>query len=235
MIYYNGICSNDLGVIVEHYPKVIFPEKKIISYEVPGRNGTEIIDTGTFSNYEQQYNVFFDVKFKGGLNAAIPQIASWLLGENGYGRLEDSYFPEYFRYAIVSNGHEFLNHFNEYGRGTLTFNCKPERFYKTGERKMAVLNGQTIHNPSGFKAQPIYYFTGNVSSVQLTFTENNEARIVTIPASCAALNTKEHTFDGDLNFQFTDDYEKMMLGKTTEISWDGQLTSLTIVPNWWTI
>lgn len=174
MIYFNGICSNDLGVIIEHYPRVIFPEKKLITYDVPGRNGTEVIDTGVFSNYDQQYEVFFDSKFKGGLNATIPQIASWLLGENGYCRLEDSYFPEYYRYAIVKNGHEFLSYFNEYGRGTLTFNCKPERFYKTGERKMAILNGQTIHNPSGFKAQPIYYFTGNISSVQLTFTENNE-------------------------------------------------------------
>lgn len=234
MIYFNGICSNDLGVIVEHYPRVIFPEKKIITYDVPGRNGTEVIDTGVFSNYDQQYEVFFDSKFKGGLNAAIPQIASWLLGENGYCRLEDSYFPEYYRYAIIKNGHDFLSYFNEYGRGSITFNCKPERFYKTGERELTVRNGETLHNPSGFKSYPIYTVSNGSTEMALHLTENNVTKSVTIPQGSGVIDVKAHTCT-NWNYMFEDDYEDLCLGKETTITWEGDVQFIKVIPNWWTI
>lgn len=240
MIYFNGICGDDLGVIVEHYPQAIFPEKKIITYDVPGRNGTEVIDTGYFSNYDQSYDVFFDAKSRGGLNVVMPQIASWLLGENGYCRLEDSYFPDYFRYAIIKNGHEFLSYFQEYGRGTLTFNCKPERYFKSGEREITVLNGQTVYNPSGFKAEPIYLFDNSQTNTSLHLTEAGVTRTVTIPQGPIRIDTKAHAntnlaMSGSPNFNYMDAYETLFLGKETTFTWEGNVTSFKIIPNWWTI
>lgn len=236
MIIFNGVKSDDLGVIVEHYPRVVFPEKKISSFEIPGRNGKEVIDYGVFSNYEQQYDVFFDVKKQGGLNAAIPQIASWLLGENGYLRLEDSYFPDFYREAIVVNGHEFLSYFHEYGRGTITFNCKPERYYKIGERELTVLNGETLYNPSGFRSYPIYQLNNSQSSIVLTLNENSVSRTVNISGNTHIIDVKSHTVSPNYNTNdFTDDYEKLRLGKETIITWTGGLDELHIIPNWWTI
>lgn len=167
MIIFNGVSSDEVGVIVEHYPRVVFPKRRTKTFQIPGRNGDLIIDDEVYDNYDQQYEIFIDAKDRGGLEAAMPRLASWLLSGTGYCRLEDSYFPEFFRMAYVPEAHEFLSYFNEYGRGTLTFNCAPERWYKSGEVEIEVQNGQVLHNPSGFRAWPILrvgtYGGGNIT------------------------------------------------------------------------
>ena len=168
MITFNGVSSDDVGLIVEHYPKVVFPKRRVETFTIPGRSGDNLIDQEVYDNYDQSYEVFLDSKKYGGLEATIPRIASWLLSGTGYGRLEDSYFPEYFRMAYVPELSEFLSYFNEYGRGVLTFNCAPERWYKTGEIEIQLQNGQTLYNPSGFKAQPVLRCSNGGANVTIT-------------------------------------------------------------------
>ena len=241
MIVFNGKCSDNLGVIVEHYPSIIFPEKKIVTYEIPGRNGTVVIDEGTFANYDQTYDVFFDAKDNGGLNTVIPQIASWLLACNGYQRLEDSYTPDFYRKAYVNNAHEFLSYFHKYGRGKLTFNCQPERYYKSGEKPIEVLNGQTLYNPTDFKACPIYDFSSYSSNnnIQIKLTENGVMRSFNIKPQYYYNNPSGNIIDVK-NFNiptnsFEGNFEDLKLGKETTITWDGNMSSIKITPNWWTI
>lgn len=221
MIIFNGVSSDEVGVIVEHYPRVIFPKRKVEVYNIPGRNGDHIIDQEVYENYDQPYEIFLESKDRGGLEATIPKIASWLLSGTGYCRLEDSYFPEFYRMAYVPDAHEFLSYFNEYGRGTLKFNCMPERWYKSGETELKVENGQILYNPSGFRARPILRNAGN-SLGDITFTYLDEPQegyyspnwtpgiegggsnainegnpgvsyTFTWPATTGYLDTKEHT------------------------------------------
>lgn len=176
MIIFNGISSDEVGVIVEHYPRVIFPKRKVEVYNIPGRNGDRIIDQEVYENYDQPYEIFLESKDRGGLEATIPKIASWLLSGTGYCRLEDSYFPEFYRMAYVPDAHEFLSYFNEYGRGTLKFNCMPERWYKSGETEIKVENGQILYNPSGFRARPLLRSGGNTDLENVTFTYLDELK-----------------------------------------------------------
>ena len=215
----------------------MFPERKITTFEIPGRNGTQIIDQEVYANYNQSYDVFFDVKKYGGLNAALPQIASWLLSGNGYQRLEDSYFPDFYRLAYVSNGHEFLSYFQEYGRGTITFNCMPERFYKSGEYELEIQNGQTLYNPTNFKAYPLISLklSGNVT---LKLTENGTTRSVTFNTNGTydVKNRRITSTSSNTNSALSGiNFDNLVLGKETKIEWTGSVTSLTIKPNWWTI
>ena len=240
MIVFNGVCSDDVGIVVEHYPKIVFPERKITVFEIPGRNGDQIIDQEVYSNYEQSYEVFFDVKDRGGLPAMMPQIASWLLSGTGYQRLEDSYFPEFYRWAYVKNAGEFLSYFNEYGRGTLTFNCQPEKYYKYGEKEITVVSGQTLYNPTSFRSYPIYDLSslGNASAT-IKLTENGVTRTVNTVTGVRKIDVKNH-FAGDggsNNSNFTDDFDKLRLGKETTIVLENAQNSSTIkiTPNWWTI
>ena len=250
MIQFNGITSDDLGVIVEHYPRLIFPRRKVEMFQIPGRNGDQIIDQEVYENYNQPYEVFFDSKRFGGLEAAIPQIASWLLSGTGYRRLEDSYNPKFYRMAFVPDSHDFLSFFNEYGRGTLTFNCMPERWYKDGEYEIAVTSGQTLYNPSGFKARPLLRVSSRSSALITMTDENGTSR--TFDAGCIPsdtnvyLDTKEHacinrttgiyttptTYDG--TEPWGGNFDLMYLGKQTTISWTGDMT-LYVIPRWWTI
>ena len=250
MIQFNGIASDDLGVIVEHYPRLIFPRRKVEMFQIPGRNGDQIIDQEVYENYNQPYEVFFDSKRFGGLEAAIPKIASWLLSGTGYGRLEDSYNPKFYRMAFVPDSHDFLSFFNEYGRGTLTFNCMPERWYKDGEYEIAMTSGQTLYNPSGFKALPLLRFSSRTSSTITLTDENGVSR--TFDASCIPsdtnvyLDAKEHAWLNRSTGIYTTptaygssdaysgSYDPLYLSKQTTISWTGDMT-LYIIPRWWTI
>lgn len=247
MIVWNGISSKDVGVVVEHYPGIILPKRKVEVIQVPGRNGDIVIEQEAFENYEQSYQVFLDEKNYGGLESAMPKIANWLMGSYGYKKLEDSYFPEFYRMAYVANGAQFSSWFNIYGEGTLTFNCAPQKFYKSGEREIEINSGDTLHNPSGFWAEPIITiaFSGQTTAT-LTFTTNGVAKNVIFTSGSepftAIVDVHDHTVvDGYNNEHIAGTnfllglYESMKLGSDTIITWEGNITSLKIKPRWWTI
>lgn len=181
MIVWNGISSDEIGVIVQHYPKVTLPKRKVEVIQIPGRNGDIIIDHEAYENYEQSYEVFLEADKYGGLEAVMPKLSAWLTGSYGYQRLEDSYFPEFYRMAYIANAHEFASYFNQYGFGTLTFNCAPQKFYKSGEREILVTNGQVIHNPSEMSAKPLirFYINGQYRG-DITFTTDGVSKSIRI-------------------------------------------------------
>lgn len=248
MIIWNGVSSDDVGVVVEHYPGITLPKRKMEVVQIPGRNGDFIIDQGAFENYEQSYQVFLDERRYGGLKAAMPKVANWLMGTSGYQRLEDSYFPDVYRMAYVENGPEFSSWFNIYGEGTLTFNCAPQKFYKIGEREIAINSGDTLRNPSGFWAEPILKVTMSVNGTnaygEITFTTEGVAKRVILTQCWTPLviDVKDHTATYTVNNTPTDyspslfgQYENMRLGKDTMITWEGYVDSVSVIPRWWTI
>lgn len=246
MIVFNGTSSDEVGVIVEHYPDIIIPEKKVEVFKVPGRNGDIVIDHGAFENYDQKYNVFLDSERYGGVPAVLPKLTSWLFNANGYQRLEDSYFPDFYRMAYISNAHEFTSFFNIYGRGDLVFNCAPEKYYKSGEDEINIYRGQTLVNPSDFKAYPIIYinvrsgsysgsmhFTSNGITKSVTFGVSNEHGTTLAISNVVEIDVKNHTIkeiiyrtpykeysESDISAEFSGDFESLMLDKETTITWD---------------
>lgn len=237
MIIWAGTSSEDVGMVIQHYPKVIIPARKREVQAVPGRNGDIVIEFDTFENYEQQYDCFLNAKQLGGLETVIPKVSDWLLGNSGYQRLEDTYFPDVFRMAYVVNSLEFTSHFNEYGWGTLTFNCAPEKYFKMGEKELVLTKNQKIFNPSAFKALPIITLTMNGSAGTLTINGDN-INISSGFTGDIILDAKQHTAyaaSTNTSYMIQGQYEKLKLGKETTITWSGGITAVKIIPRWWTI
>ena len=242
MIEFAGIRSDERNLIVEHYPQRFFPKRKYNAQVIPGGEKDFVIDEGedAFSNYSQPYSVFFDSKGPG-LSQASRHIAEWFLGNPGYQRLEDSYDPDFYRLAYYSGGEQFLNFFNQYGRGTLTFTCAPKRYYKSGEVPIALANGQKIFSPSTFKAYPIIKITGggtctltiaDKNDISKTFTINNVSGEVTIYSrEHKALNSSS----ASVNQNVASDYENLYLDTESAISWNSAVSSVILIPRWWTI
>lgn len=242
MIEFAGIRSDERYLIVEHYPQRFFPKRKYNAQAIPGGDKDFLIDEGedAFSNYSQPYSVFFDSKGPG-LPQASRHIAEWLLGNPGYQRLEDSYDPDFYRLAYYSGGERFLNYFNEYGRGTLTFTCAPKRYYKTGEREIEVANSQKLYSPSIFHAHPIIKITGSgnctltlvdKSGTEKTFTINNvSGTVILYSREHKALNSQGES----VNINVQSPYENLYLGQETTISRSSGISQVVIIPRWWTI
>lgn len=157
VIYFNGISSKDLGIEVETFPKYEIPEKEVTKYEIAGRNGEIVVDHGTFKNVNVEYDISVLVK-DGDYNSRLHAIASWLYSPSGYARLEDSYDSECYRMARMSSNTSFENLFNQAGKATLTFDCKPQRFLKKGEEQIEYNDTDsttTLINPSFFSSKPL--------------------------------------------------------------------------------
>lgn len=253
MIIWAGTSNLDVGMVVEHYPKPIIPRRKIEVQSVPGRNGDIILEQDAFENYEQPYSVFLDAKHIGGLSQVMPKLSDWLLGNKGYQKLEDSYFPDVYRMAYYSGGSEFISIFNEYGEGTLTFNCAPEKYLKSGDYFIPIASGTVIRNPTAFAAFPIIRVvlkgkTSTSSTLVGTISFNGTVVItITVPASSTSssgwtinIDTKNYACTGastgvNRSGWLTGSYENMKLEKETAITFNSNITSILLKPRWWTI
>lgn len=242
MIKFAGVSSDDCYVIVEHYPQRYFPKRKYNVQAIPGGEKDFIIDEGedAFANYTQPYSVFFDSKAPG-LSQASRKIAEWLLGNPGYQRLEDTYDPDFYRLAYYSGGEQFLNHFNEYGRGTLTFTCAPKRFFKSGEVPIEATNGMKLYSPSLFNSYPIIKVTGSGNGTVTITDKSGTAKTFTVNSLSGevTLYSREHkaldSSSQSVNINVQSDYENLYLPPESTISWNNAITDLVIIPRWWTI
>lgn len=169
-IWFNGVSARDVGVKgIEKYPDLNRPERKTEVFEIPGRSGSVIFPTDAWENIERQYEIYGGGGRRGTVDLPFMSIASWLNSANGYARLEDTYEPEIFRLAYCTGAMETENAYTRLGRATITFNCRPERFLKTGEKEIVLTSGSSvsglkIHNPTGYKAKPILYVKCTVNA-----------------------------------------------------------------------
>ena len=155
---FNGTASSVYGVTIEKCPSYPVANRVVEHIQVPGRNGDLIRDTGAYNNVEQVYSIWFDGR-SSSMQDAARNVALWLNGSHGYCRLEDTYDPNVYRMAVMSNYTEYRNFRNKLGRADVTFSCKPQRFLKSGET-LTLVNGSTLANPY-MDCYPILAVTGN--------------------------------------------------------------------------
>lgn len=164
-IYFNGKCSHDLGIVVEEVPSLSRPQRKYDEYVVPGRSGTIITQYDAYENIEKNYNIWFtDYHYKD-LYSPVKarEIAAWLYSSNGYMTLEDDFEPEYYRLAYFNGPLDIANIMQKYGKCTISFTCRPERYLKSGDNW--ITNPTSVKNPYVFDAKPLIQIstTGNAN------------------------------------------------------------------------
>lgn len=142
VITYNGNSSEDVGLKVERYPAIIKADRKHEKVSVPGRNGDIYFFQDAWNNYIQPYEVFAGDRAPAAAQAAWENIISWLCQQDdeltvddfknltlhGYHQLIDSYEPDVIRLAAFASGVAAENSWNRFGRATIDFDCRPERF-----------------------------------------------------------------------------------------------------------
>lgn len=157
-ITWNGISSDDLGIVIQNVPEQNHPELKLDVVSIPGRNGDMIVSQNAWHNYEQQYDIF-----AGEADGEAPQkyfdIIAWLTSAKGYARLEDSFDPDHYRMAYFAGPLDVAFTLTRVGRATITFNCKPQRFLEDGSEYVTyypVSNGG--FNASGVSIDDAYTY-----------------------------------------------------------------------------
>ena len=154
---FDGKSCLDFGVIATGLGTYNRPRRRVEHIEVPGRNGTLTVSDGTYENVTLWYDCYAFKNFTDKIDA----ISAWLLSKPGYIRLEDTYHPEYFRLAEFAGPIEATpTTLMRSGRFRLEFNCRPEKYLKSGEHFINI-ETSTIFNPTLFQAKPVIRISGH--------------------------------------------------------------------------
>lgn len=232
VIIFNNKSSADCRIQVAHPPGYAYPERDYTITHIPGRNGDIIQDNGCYKNVERTYEVSFDAPNEDFATYANA-VSAWLHSTTGYARLEDSYEPNYYRMATYQESNIFENLYNQAGTATIVFECKPQRFLKTGDNIIAIQNSLTIMNPTGFEAYPLFKVTGTsgvltVNGNSITFSSINGF----VMLDCELQDAYKENINKNSTISGT--FPVLKTGSNT-ISWTGNISSVTMKPRWWTI
>lgn len=236
MINWNGITSDSLNCIVERYPAYTVPQRKQSAISVPGRNGDLLLQQTAYSNYIQAYDVYLSGPRNGSkLPDVARAVAAWL-NVGGYRKLIDDYTPDTFRMAFFQGPLELENTFNLYGRATIEFNCKPQRFLNSGETAQTITaSGGTITNPTAYNAKPLITVYG--SGAATLQVGEYVCTLSSINTSITLDSDTENAYNGTTNLNSTatiPEFPELIPGNNA-VTWTGGITSVQITPRWWTL
>lgn len=157
-LWFDGESAAAHGLMISGSGTFDAAERDVEMVSIPGRSGDLIVDNGRYKNIPVSYPASISTDFPGRAEG----IRAWLGSKIGYCRLEDDYDPDHFRLGRFQGPLRFTPGFlNRTAECTLTFDCKPQRFLKSGERSIPVTNGMVLQNPTGFPALPL---------IEVTFT-----------------------------------------------------------------
>lgn len=235
IVIFNGVSSQDYGIQVEHPPEYQIPARDYEVIHIPGRNGDLVIDNGSYQNVSRSYQIAIGDERKYFTDMANV-VAEWLNSASGYARLEDSYEPEYYRMAMFQSEVSIENIMQHAGRTTVDFNCKPQRFLKSGEDPLRLSANTILRNPTGFCSLPqiTIYGSGrgvlNVNGFTITISNVNGSIVLDSEIQDAYKGGVNRNADIILSNRFPE-----LVSGENSITWSGGITYVEVIPRWWTL
>lgn len=160
---FDGKPSADFGVWIAKSTMFDGAEHDDESVEVPGRNGAIIFSNGRYKNATLSASCYIR-------RSVIPNVdglRSFLSVHHEYARYEEAFRPDEFRMARFKGPFTVSTSDRVGAAFDLTFDCKPQRFLKSGEIPVTFSANGTIYNPTEYEARPLIrcYGTGGAISV----------------------------------------------------------------------
>lgn len=227
---FDGKSSRDFGVYLVGNAVYNAPEREYNKVSVPGRNGDLLIDLGRYANLELPYTVIVYEDF----DQNITGLRNWILSRPGYRRLEDTYFPEEFRIARFSNLFEMeeVKH-SDIGYAEITFDCKPQRFLKSGEIKKVFSANGRIYNPTQMEAKPLIRVYGvgqvGIGNQTITITQADEYTDI----DCDLQDAFKGTTNCNGNIVLNSGGFFSIPSGNVGVSLGSGITKVEITPRWW--
>lgn len=207
------------------------PERDVESVEVPGRNGSIIIDNGRYKNRDQKYSASIAKDTRETFENNVRGLLDYLSSKHGYCKLADTYHTGYImaRYK----GPTSVEPIDSLSGGTfeLTFDCKPQRYTADADTVITLAAAGSLSNVTNQTALPLIKVTGTgsfmVGADTVTVTETG------VIIDCELMDC--YDADGvNKNSTVTIDTFPSLPPGSTGITMTG-VTQLDITPRWFTV
>lgn len=252
--WFDGVCSDDLGIVVSNFPVFSGAEPKVTTYSIPGRNGDLTRWDGTYKNVSADFKCY--VADTSRVAEALTAINGWV-SDAGYKKFVVSTEMGRYRMARITNAAEIGIRMGVIAPFTLKFDCKPQRFYEGEKPRVFGTNG-TITNLTRFNALPLLRCTivPQISSFagaeRISFNNALGKQVIILSASHLTaipsyidvdLESLTAVTDGGVNVPIYFEeggYPKLCPGETTFSAYNSLAQSqwfsgIEILPRWWTL
>lgn len=247
--YLDGVSAESVGIRLQSPIEFSAAEPIYETQTVPGRNGTLSRFTGAYKNRTGKASCFC---LQEEVEAAIADVGRFLTQTTGYRRLETTADPNHYWLARVKNSPKIDMRCGVLAPFDISFDCKPQRFLKSGDAAIKITQSATINNPYGQIARPLLKITGRGSFTindWSVFVSSNESLVGAVYLDCETQNA--YNDDGGQNKYVTVqrtsadnqmwyDYPALYAGENT-IKWTiiaGSgigIEEIEIIPRWWDV
>ena len=139
---------------------------------IAGRDGDVLVSNARRGNLSISYPVFLDLPGGLTLGQATDDIRNWLMEDDQYHRLEDSYHLGFYREAAYLEAFNFTHTALRGGTATITFSCKPDLYFDampvTGTGSVKLIN------PTRLRAKPVIRLDAVTGVVSLLFQSSTD-------------------------------------------------------------
>ena len=228
--YLDGIDAQSAGIYLQK--PIVFSEAvpNIESKTIPGRNGDLIFETGSYKNRSGSASCFC---LQEDVEGAVSSAGRFLMSKKGYRRLETSDDPNHYWMARVENSPQMEMRIRVLAPFDISFDCKPQRFLKSGENAVVFTASGSLSNQYKQVALPLITLYGQgagtltIGSCVVEVIELDEVLFLDSDTQNAYNN------NGNQNMNINAPTFPTLPDGETQISFSGGIERVEIVPRWW--
>lgn len=228
--YLDGVDARSVGIQLQ--ASIGFSEAVPVveAQTIPGRNGDLIWETGSYENRSASASCFCLQK---DVEKAISSAGRFLMGKKGYRRLETSDDPDHYWMARVENSPQIAMRLRTLAPFEIGFDCKPQRFVKSGENAIVFQQNGSLFNQYGQPALPFITLYGQ------------GAGTITIGDCVVEVNTLNGTLyldsdtqnaynnNGNQNLNINAPVFPVLGYGEISVAFSGGIERVEIIPRWW--
>lgn len=235
----DGEAASDYGIIMREPPKIQSAERDVEQISIPGRHGDLQIDNGRYKNVPMAYICAMIPEY-GDFRRNALAVLRFLRSTGVYRRVEDTYYPGYYRIARISSGVSMDSIAEQAGEFEIHWDCKPQRYTVTGDQVQILRTPDVLHNQYGFPALPIIKIYGKgdgfvtVGATRIPLTGMVDNIILDCDLQKAVRLRPDGTPEPADSHIYAP-YFPVLRDGDNAISWTGGVDHVEITPRWWTL
>ena len=224
--------SRDFGVYISGQGTFKAQARSYNMIAIPGRNGDLVGYERRFENQDVTYPAFIYSDFTRNIEA----FRSFLLSLRGYHKLVDTYHPDEYRMAVYQGPFEpDVVSKNDAGSFDVTFNCKPQRFLRSGEDVFTLTGNGYIYNPTLFDSQPLFRVYGagdlGVNGDTITITQADGYTDI----DCEMMDAYKGSVSKNAYVELSANDFPVLHAGDNPITLGAGISRVEITPRWWTV